>query len=230
MSNTNTVANLFKIPEDNLADLQVKIAKLAKKAAKLGLEPITLAVGEFVDVPVLDEDKQPTGVIRRIFDVLVSGPTPKLAGWEFVATLEGMEGEVMIRTTPSHNTKLPTRFRNYATVADCEHCKLRRRRAETFVLQHDDGRLVQVGRQCLGDFLGGQNPQAVAAMAEMLWSACEDATAAEEDESGGGGGFGGGSNRVSTIGWLSFVAAAIRKEGWMSKAKAQQINEGLLAD
>jgi hypothetical protein len=221
----NGSANLFKIPEENIAALQLKIAKLSKKALKLGSTPITMTVGAFVDVPEMVNGKA-TGMVRRVFDVVVEGPTPRLNGWSFAATLERMEGEVMVRSTPSLATQLPTHYRNHATAGDCDHCKQNRRRAETFVLLHDDGRFVQVGRQCLSDFLGGANPQSEASMAELLWDACDDAEAAEESGSGGGS----GGDRVDTVVWLAHVAAAIRVNGWMSKSKAQAINEGLLQD
>lgn len=216
----NTAA--FQIPEANLAGLQEKIAKLNKRAVKLGLDPIAVEVGAFTDIPVLDKDDRPTGELIRKFTVTIIGAQPKLNGWSFVATLEGMEGEVLIRRSPAVEADLPTRFRNFETCTVCEHCKVNRRRSETFVLQNEAGEFKQVGRQCLVDFLGSSatDPMAAASYAELVWTAMEEAEAA-----GSGGGFGGGDGLVSMNVFLAHVAMGCRMDGWMSRGAARKINE-----
>jgi hypothetical protein len=74
---------------------------------------------------------------------------------------------------------------------------------------------VQVGRNCLADFMGF-DPHAAASMAEILASAGEMASACEDE-----GFMGGGEASHRSIGYyLPFVALSIRTKGWLSKGKA----------
>lgn len=212
------ITKTFHIPSDNLEGLKAGFLKLTRKANKLGVAPPTLVeVGEEYR-PVLDEKNQPTGEMIHFTVVEVSGETPRLAGWTFVATLEGMDGEVMVRAVPGQS--LPVRFRNHDTCRNCDHCNVYRPRSETFVVVNDAGEYKQVGRQCLGDFLGGQNPQLLAEAASFLCTAMELAMAAEE-----GGGLAGGGDYMSMSVFLATTAMVIRKSGWMSKGTAQKLNE-----
>lgn len=214
-----TTTKTFRIPDVNLDGLKASFVKLARKAAKLGLQAPTLTeMGEEFH-PLLDEQNRPTGEMIRYVVVEVSGETPRLAGWTFVATLEGMEGEVMVRTVPGQY--VPTRYRNHDTCRNCDHCNVYRARSETFVLVNEGGEYKQVGRQCLADFLGGQNPHLLAEAAGFLCTAMELAEAAEE---GGGLGVGGG-DYISMSVFLSTTAMVIRKSGWMSKGTATKLNE-----
>ena len=59
----------------------------------------------------------------------------------------------------------PCRF----SEARCDHCGLRRRRAETFVAWHAATcRVRQLGSRCLRDFLDGHDPQRLCRQAEYL--------------------------------------------------------------
>ena len=73
----------------------------------------------------------------------------------------------------------------------------------------------QVGRNCLADFIGF-DPHAAAAMAEILASAGDFASACEE----GGEGFNGTRTYYTISEYLQHVAVMIRKGGWLSKGKA----------
>jgi hypothetical protein len=163
----------------------------------------------------------------RFYPVTITGTTPALAGWTFTATLQHIaaEGEVinLLRAVPGLTIDLPHRFRT-ATPETCEHCnKTIRTRKETFVVAHEDGTWKQVGRNCLADFLGGQDPHAVARALELLLSA-HDAASTDEDEDGFGGGGGGYVRRHGLRTFLATVAMLIRTEGWMSRGRARQLD------
>lgn len=199
------------VPE-NLPELQRRIESLSRRAVKLGMGPITLVVGAMRKI-------RPQGAkhdeIRQ--EVTVTGETPVVNGWEFVATLQHEEGGTILRIVPGTNLD-PTVSKRYRTAQpDCDHCQLNRRRGDTFLLREiSTGRVIQVGRSCLRDFLGHADPHALAAMAEYLIAA--DGLAAIAEESGGGAG-----GRAGYFDLTAFVAVTIydvSKNGYVSRAKA----------
>ena len=200
----------YTVPEENLDRLQTRVGEINKRCAKLGVPPITLTVGEVVKTECeyliertngdeatewrLTTEPAPTmkrgiravtatGCVRNWRTVVVEGETPKLAGWKFVATLEPLDledggQENMVLSIPG--ATVPDEFRS--RIGECDHCKLVRGRRQTFVLQHEDGRYVCLGRQCIKDFLGGVDPHAVARQAEWLAALANDLTEAETDK------------------------------------------------
>lgn len=220
MNNTNAVAETttatFSVPESRLEWLKAEIAKLAKRANKIGCIAPTMVVGDSTLVQHADGGAESVATFVRHFAVTVTGQAPRINGWTFVATLDHADGEVVLRTHPSFEGQLPPRFR-CADPRNCDHCRMARQRNETFVLRNDaTGEFQQIGRQCLRDFLGHENPMSVAATAELLWDLCETAEASEHEAGGNRAG-----NYVDAVEFLSFVAAAIRKEGWTSRKAAR---------
>jgi hypothetical protein len=217
---------LFKIPAGNVPRLQERIADLAKRAARvakkgdlLDATPIGLIVGEKVVEPRKDPHTNLPLPPAIYYMVEVTGATPKLAGWTFVATLQHEEGGTILRAVPT--VELPEgALKPYReAVPSCDHCGYKRRRNDTFVVRNDAGTMKQVGRNCLADFTGCKSPQAVASMAEYLAAA---AGVAEEFEGGGGG----GEFVEDMTAYLAYVAAAIRLEGWLSRTKAREFEGG----
>jgi hypothetical protein len=111
--------------------------------------------------------------------------------------------------------ELPERFRTLGPV--CEHCHLSRGRKETFIVRHEDGRMVQVGRQCLRDFLGHDSPDHLVALV------CLETTlrASLDAEESGGMLLGAGSGEPSIIWYLAWVIWSIQRWGWLSRRKAE---------
>lgn len=222
-----TETRVFKVPAGNLPALQARITELAKRAAKVAKKGNLLdstAIGLMVGDKVVDcaeNEAHP----RVYFLCTVSGSTPKLADWSFIATLQHEEGGTILRSVPTasfpEGTLTPYRFAGPV----CEHCKFNRKRNDTFVVRHDNGSCKQVGRNCLADFTGVKSPEALAAMAELLAVAGEAAEAAEAFEGGGGG------EITEDIGaYLAYVAAAIRNDGWLSRTKARDEGGQATAD
>jgi hypothetical protein len=209
-----TTRNNFAVPEQRLGWLREKLGKLARKAQKLGCEQPTLVVGDSFLKESVDAETG-TKTYIQYFNVVVTGPAPRINGWSFVATLDHADGEVVVRTSPEFKDGLPKHFRT-ADPRHCDHCQKLRMRNETFVLRNDAGEFKRVGRQCLRDFFGHEAAASLAAVAELLWAACETAEAADAE----GGGVGGG-NYVDLNEYLLFVAAAIRQEGWLSRGAAR---------
>lgn len=228
---------MYRIPECNLCGLQTALAKLAKRAVKLGLTPPALSIIGHEDIPLIErgekiqEDKDgklraaghhSVGIRRYHFADLV-GEAPVVTGWELLGVIEHGDSEVgqVIRSVPGKS--VPTEYRT--KTGYCDHCRTNRRRLETFVCRNiESGEIKQIGRNCLADFCRSPELAAdMAAMATLLASAgnlCDDA----EDFAEGFGGSG-RSRRVETLALLATTSNAIRAFGWMSKGKARIENQ-----
>lgn len=197
----------YRIPACNFPALEEKIAKLNRKAAKLGCAPIILNVIGTVKV---EEKNQLTGLVfeRTYFEVEVSGEAPSLEGWHFLGVVEQVaSGENLIRSIPG--VELPESYRTASMT--CEHCNTNRRRKSVFVLRNDDGRMVKVGKNCLRDFLGHVDPESLVSQAEWLMELDDTLR-----ESCGGRGV----LCFDIREFLGLVAVCIRRLGWVSRANA----------
>lgn len=85
-----------------------------------------------------------------VVDVTVTGQAPSFQGWTFAATIADLDGHIILRSFEG----APRVDRDALVVGECGHCRTRRRRSDTYVFVHEDGRQIQVGSTCLKDFAG----------------------------------------------------------------------------
>lgn len=216
----------FWIPEQNVPALRAEIDRLAKRAARLGTGAITLretaheswtvrrapAPDGYADVSMTLTRVRFTRFVR----VFVSGPRVRLAGWQFVATLQhrttddGASINVVRRAPGSQSIALPDSART--APQRCDHCRTNRLRNDTYVLAHDDGRTVQVGSTCLCDFVGDASALNAATMASYLADAMR---AAEDSGDGTDSLHERGDREAPTLSMLAFAAYAVRTWGWV---------------
>lgn len=200
----------FRIAEDLVPTFKKRLLKIEGKANKLGSLPISVKeVGS-------DIEQTPAGPVPvRLFEI--DGTAPKAQGWSFLATLDHtVESGVILRTVPG--AYLPEEYRTAQPV--CDHCQTVRRRKETFVVRHDaTGEVKQVGRQCVRDFLGGnESPENVARMLQYVF----DVESLLREASEGTGGFNGIAVEIGTSlsRFLAVTAAVIEDHGWVSRKDA----------
>lgn len=213
----------FEVPEGKLDRLREQIAKLNTRAKRMKLgpdvwEPITLTVTGERMVERRDEHGEPTGFLRKLILVHVVGKTLKYPGWEFLARVEHVPNEDGTFTNIVNATgsaRVPERFRN--TGPTCDQCHATRRRLDTFIVAKDDGTTRQIGRDCLRDYLGHENPEHLANAAELLGDLHRalDDDSDEREPSGGER-----TDYVDTRRLLGVAAYAIRAWGWTPKSKA----------
>jgi len=217
--------NVHRVPCANLPALTAALDKLIRRAAKIGCPLPTYTVGEPYPVEFKRRNAMDEVVKYLVLhaDVVVGGPAPKFDGWTLAAVLEPLGEENMVAMVPGVTVTLPASYA-VATGA-CDHCKAHRNRLQTFALAHDDGRTVQVGRQCLRDFLGHESPETLARYAELLVLFGATVSGAEEDDFGGGGGR--EPDCFALDAYLPWVASSIRADGWCSRTKAR--DEGGMA-
>ena len=192
---------------------RTKLAILNRKATKLGCEPTKIRIhGEKI---VERKKTMPGGRVLKykttVIEVSVVGSTPKLEGWSLVAKVEYVGDEKLISCVPGETCPVHFRTGDFS----CDHCKSKRQRKNVFVLKHDDGRYVQVGRQCIKDFLGGKSPEQL--LAQATWGFSVSGALGEAGDGWGGGHH---EDTIDLVEYLNAVAICIRRLGWVSKAKA----------
>lgn len=203
---------IYNIFEPNMETLRQRLTRLNVKLSAIGCPAVTFAVVGHEDVPDTDDANK----ILRFLKVEVTGVAPQVNGWKFLATIDHTPEGNVFRTVPGFT--VPVEYREKAPC--CDHCRVNRFRRDTYIVQHDDGRTMQVGSNCLQDFLGYEHPTHLTKAAQILLSAYDIADAAQDEKWLGGTGkrvrdyF-----RISTRQFLGHVAAVVRVEGKFVTAK-----------
>ena len=147
----------FTLIASKLDKLETRINRLANKAEKFGLPPISLTI-----VSCSTETKRVNGVdiSYPIVTVEISGVdvAPTINGWSFLATIEHTPAGNIVRSFS--DTDISETYRT--ADATCEHCNQNRQRNNTYVLMNENGDTKQVGSTCLVDFIGNTDAEKIA--------------------------------------------------------------------
>lgn len=194
--------------------VEAGLVALQKRAARKGLPALVWTWGKAFSQSFkrTSEGGVETSYTVTRVPLTLPAEAPKFAGWTFVAVLQHLDGENIVRTVGEQ--ELPAVYRTRGPA--CDHCKQNRRRNETYVLRHDDGHFVQVGSTCIDDFLGSD---AAGKMADRACMLADAAGLAEGGCEGFGDGGGGGSHMLAE--YLGFVAWEVRTLGWVSRTIAR---------
>jgi hypothetical protein len=230
----------YWIATSNMERLNKEIAKLNKRADKIGCPPVEvvilgtrlipdpnkLSAMEIARVeqgmrPISQAEKDELPQIEQT-EVEIVGEGPKIEGWKFVGTLDHytLPGKVLVNAVPGET--VPPQY--FEIPADCDHCNKIRRRIETFVLEgvdENEGEFKMVGRNCLRDFFG-HDPQAVARWLTRLITFV--GSLEDEDEGWGSGGGGRYETYFDAVKALSNTIACIRSFGWVARSNADEEN------
>ena len=137
----------------NMTALHRKVEALAKRITRRGGRPLQVH-----EVSRRWEQRGDGSV--QVVTVEVVGDVPDNNGWRFCAVLHHRKEGAVIQRAPGAvlNERELEDFRLRGPV--CDHCNVRRKRNDTYVLRNVDttsdahGQQVQVGRNCLQDFTG----------------------------------------------------------------------------
>ena len=201
----------FVIPASNKSMVEEHIEKLNKRARKLSIPEIGLAWGKaFLQKRTIKGSQLDVLVLP----VDVNGPlNVSYDGWQFIATLQHLPtGENIIRSITEF--EVPSRYQSCGS--NCEHCKVNRYRKDTYLVRHEDSRVMQVGSSCIKDFLGGNSPDDILKRATL---AAELLDFMNGSSHGGTGANDEGIFHIQTF--LAQTAACIRDHGWLSKSEAK---------
>lgn len=209
---------VYRVPAENYSNFENKVAKLNRRAVKLGCPEITYYIGETEEE--IRKVTGPGGVqAKRLFVwnyVVLSGSTPMVPGYQFIAaldhTVQSQPGDpVIIKQVPGIEEELDLSDYRHAD-ARCEHCgKLRSRNTTYLVEERNTGKVSKVGSSCLKDFTGANDPHRVAKFLEVLIEFEEETNEEGEDYSHG-------RQAEEVLTFLTHVAACIRARGWTPKS------------
>jgi hypothetical protein len=200
-----------------LAVLNAKIEKLNKRAKRLNVTPVKV---EQV-TPWTPRNRTDGGRKQDWADFEISTEIPCLSGWTFICRIEHTAAGNILAQRPGLSDDIDlSHFHNCPPT--CEHCNKIRARKDTFVIQHEDGRMKQIGSTCLADVLGlGMTPEAAANLA--VWLSDLHLSASGEGE-GDDDFFEGGSCRVThmpTLSFLSFVVVCANDSGFKTRKQCE---------
>jgi hypothetical protein len=207
----------FTVPLVKLAELADKMEAMRKRAKRLKLD---MNIGfeelerfeqytgrEILDPETGDRIKE----MRTVAKVRIFGEAPHYKGWSLMGRLDfnAAPGATVRAMVPGKD--LPAEYRGVHRETVCEHCQAKRKRNDLFVVEHEDGKTAVVGRQCIGDYLGGMTPRKAALAAELLAEVATFDRGLDED-----GDFGSykPSEYIGAQEYLTFAAHIVRTKGF----------------
>lgn len=156
----------MKVATDKLGEVETRLKRLnTKREKKLGMPPVTVTQGTpFIeDMTDLNDPTKKTPV--EMVELRFSCQPVKVAGWEFVASLERVKDDSEYNIVTWAKVGGTEGYRDKEM--RCDHCGQNRRRKYASILEDDEGEQLMVGSTCLTDFLGHTSAQAVASMADL---------------------------------------------------------------
>lgn len=183
-----------EMPLGRLPDLKLKLDKFSKRAAKLGLPPLTYTV-----------ERQYAKEGAAYGTVTVEGPAPVIPGWKLLAAVDRLEGDVVFLTVPGQQVEIE-KWKQAGSY--CDHCQTMRNRLRTYLLRETaTGKEIQLGSTCVLEFTGSD--------LEGMFSFAFDWMHAVGDDWE----MGGPPSVLWMESYLAIVAALIRMGGFVSRKK-----------
>lgn len=209
------------IPTYNLSYLTDKVAKLNKRAAKLGVEGFVVSTSPAEPLIIRDEL---LGNIKRSIPqitVTITGNTPKIDGWDFVGTIDNLgDGQAIYNAIPGRGAGITSEVVLAAyRHSSCFHCGVNRVRKQSFVLAGTRSFTI-VGRSCLKDYMGHASAAQLIAMAKFMATLI-----ATGDESGYGNGGFRTPDTYDIQGIILRTLAEVKVYGYTSAKAAQAYND-----
>lgn len=216
----------FLIPTQRVEELTARIAKLNKRAIKLGTPAIDLIVTDNTSFNTIKVGgamalRMGTEYGYETTEVLIKGETPKLNGWEFLSVvLHRPAGNEFVNATGDVDL---SEF--IFTDKKCDHCNINRPRNATFLVKHEDGTIKQVGSSCLEAYTGVKSPQAHAKQLENIFDMFK------ELRGGWGATEGRTTKRFFLAEWMAFVNMVVQDAGhYVSRNRSYDTGEQTTGD
>jgi hypothetical protein len=218
-----SMSNLIKtitMPTYRLEALDGVIAKLAKRAEKLGVIAPSYKVVSTNLVDVSDDNRHPSFVefstLELTYEVI-----RKAGKWSFVAKLEtaDMVDGVPRNRVSGYNLSEEVSKAYVTAHQNCEHCHHDRKRNATYIVTDETGKTVQVGSTCLEAYMGINPADAISSL-DMHGEI--DALGEDEEAFGCGS----GAPRLWNLADVAAIALSlIAKNGFVSAADCEFSNK-----
>ena len=188
-----------------LQTVRDRVAKINKKAAKVGAPAIVLTEGEVVVRVSIGPNARRVRYEELQVTLTMSEPV-RINGYRLIARLENVDGETVVRAVPGED--VPHQYRDRATT--CDHCNTKRFRKDYFLVQDGAGTYLRVGSSCLKDFLGHDASRALWLNTLTGWA----------DPDGDRWPISETLFCKHTV--LAMTAAVIRERGWVSRKQSNE--------
>lgn len=161
---TDTTTGTTTINVANKEAFEKYVRKLNRKAVRLNVEPIiaryigtTEVIQTITEVVEGREYSKDYPVTAHTFEL--NGIEVFENGWRIVATITPIE-EGGHFVDALHGAEVDQE-KYGARPTTCDHCNTNRHRNMTYVIRHEDGREMQVGKNCLKELLSGHSAAAM---------------------------------------------------------------------
>lgn len=146
----------YRVFESSYESILEKVQKANKRAYRYGIPQIVVTkTGEEFKTVRREYGKPET---YKLIKFKISQPSPKMSGgWKFIARVDHEPfGNMIVKApgTDEFEGKLHEMFGN-GQPSYCDHCKKKRNRTSTFIVQDEQGALKRIGKACLKDYLPG---------------------------------------------------------------------------
>lgn len=156
-----------------------KVEKTNRKAAKLGMAPVSFSYGAVIEVSVGSDTIGSYDVIengRKVrkalyVEVTLDGQAPVIEGYEFVATVDLRGETAIVKRQPFSTDEGDLMGFHGHNDGHCDHCGMIRRRNDALILRDTKTReLIQIGRNCAADFFRSKDASAMLAVSDWIES------------------------------------------------------------
>ncbi len=194
------------------SQFEASIAKLSKRAGKLGVAAPVITFGNIIIRNVVNSDNVEMDL--EFIEVAIEEVDVKLNGWEVIGVVEIEEGVTYTRSFQ----ELPVEFRT-TSMTRCDHCHTKHARNSVVIIRNEAGEYLQVGKSCLKDFTGHATALSIAS----YWSLLAEVVEEFEDEYMTCSGV---PQMYSVEKLLSIGAMSVRNYGYVSKSMAEERGMG----
>ena len=238
MNDTDRTPFIFEIREEKYEELAARFAKMVGRARKCKTTaPVFSVIHEADEKQVRQTDMRETASgsrsrtwVRYLY-VTVEGERPAVDGWNFIATIDHTEAY-----TDEAGNVIGNLMKACPGPARSRSATGQRSRSATTARAFAGGMRptssaratspMQIGKNCLADFLPGSSP---ADLAQQLawWTEATEILSGGGDEEGSGRP---GESRFGLESLLQATQATIEAFGWVSRTKARDSQDQATAD
>ena len=195
----------YNIPVENFASFEKKMMRIINKAERYNVK-VKYEKGEEFQM-----ETSIKGCYINCIPVEVSGEI-KFENWEVCAILEHYYSGNIVKIVGEHT--IPDSYRT--AKSNCDHCGTRRQRNKTVVLYNNlTKEYKQVGTSCLAEYTFGISADSIAEIESLEKEPFESKIS------------GCSAFVVHTINYLCYVYEDIKDNGYISKKRANEINNGI---
>lgn len=161
-SETSAFIQKFTVFSKNVDTITKKFTRLLKKANKYG-KTFSYTIGKEYFLQLTSKNKKETRVIPVIDIEIRYNELIHIDGWTVIAKIEHNSPRNIVTSLIKKDIDpewclLPSK---------CEHCKTKRSRSTTFLVENIQGEIKQVGKSCLKEYTG-IDPINVIAFTDMI--------------------------------------------------------------